>query len=261
MEFGEEEFDGEIFSPFEFKFSLEEFEFFKEVPDFHVFRVFVDKIPRKRDRLIIQALYLTAGRVCELCRRVCPSDLTKPYGIFSNWTFADYLGEKVLLLRYVVAKRVKKEKKEVLNRFLAEFKNGKFNVKLAKELKSVLSWKIIALPVNPKFEPWTIPLIKYIKENRSLSFNLTRQHIWRIVKENLKELDRDVHTHSLRHYRITHLLQVYDFDAWDLSSYAGWTVKTSLGRMGMPIPSEQLDVYLHLSWKRYFPKLLKPLKI
>ena len=254
------EFSEEVF-PFQ-KFSGEMFDFGSEIPEFHVFRAFVDRIRRRLHKLIIMSLYLSAARVCEVCRRVCPSDLTKPYGIFSNWTFADYLGEKVLLLRFCISKRLrKKEKKEVLNRFLAEFKNGRFNVKLAKELKNVLSWKIIALPVNPQYEPWTIPLIKYIKENRSLSFNLTRQHIWRIVKENLKELDRDVHTHSLRHYRITHLHQIYDFDAWDLSAYAGWTVKTSLGRMGMPIPSEQLDVYLHLSWKRYFPKLLKPLKI
>jgi len=56
---------------------------------------------------------------------------------------------------------------------------------------------------------------------------------------------------------LTHLAEHYGFEAYDLTVYAGWTFKTGLGRMGMS--SGQLDTYLHLKWRRYYPKLLKPI--
>ncbi|RLI19929.1 hypothetical protein DRO54_07395 [Candidatus Bathyarchaeota archaeon] len=253
--------------PFEGDVSFEdlfgEFHVGGEVPEIPEFRIFVDKIPRKRDRLLVQALYLTAARVSELCRRVSPSelvhDLSKPYGLLHGWKIGEYLGEKALLLRYAVAKRVKKEKRKDLLRFFSEFQAGKLNLELANELKTALTWKYIALPCNPFYEPWTVELLKYIKQFRSLTFNLTRQRIWQIVKSCLKPLDPEIHTHSLRHYRVTHLASFYNFDGWDLCIYAGWTFKTTMGRLGMP--SGQLDIYAHLPWKRYFPKLLKPLGI
>ena len=246
--------------PFE-DIPFREFHIGSEVPELPDFRAFVDRIPKKRDRLVIQALYLTAGRVSELCRRVCPSEFkydgSKPYGIFSNWKIGEYMGEKVLLLRYAVAKRVKRDKRKALLKFFSEFQAGKLNVKLANELKNAIAWKYIALPCNPIYEAWTLDLLKYIKEFGSLTFNIKRQAVWRIVKNNLRELDPKIHPHSLRHYRINHLIEYYGFDAWDLSAYAGWSLKTTLGKLGMP--AGQLDIYSHLSWRRYFPKLLKPL--
>jgi len=238
-----------------------EFEIGSEVPEMPVFRAYVEKIPKKRDRLIIQTLYLTACRISELTTHVSPSEFrhdgSKPYGIFHNWKIGEYMGEKVLLLRFAVAKRVKREKREALLKFLGEFQAGMLNVKLANELKNAIAWKYIALPCNPIYEPWTLDLLRYIKEYGSLTFNVTRQTVWRIIRRSLKELDAKVHPHSLRHYRINHLIEFYGFDAWDLSAYAGWSLKTTLGKLGMP--TGQLDIYSHLSWRRYFPKLLKPL--
>ena len=45
--------------------------------------------------------------------------------------------------------------------------------------------------------------------------------------------------------------------ARDVTAYAGWTYSTGFGGMG--VASSQLDTYLHLSWQRYYPKLLKSL--
>lgn len=66
-------------------------------------------------------------------------------------------------------------------------------------------------------------------------------------------------THTLRHFRITYLITEYDFDPSDLCAYAGGTMKTGMGIAGMGAASGQLDVYAYLAWKRYFPKLLKPI--
>lgn len=60
----------------------------------------------------------------------------------------------------------------------------------------------------------------------------------------------------LRHYRLTHLVEEYGFDAYDLTVYAGWTFKTIFkGSAG------QLDTYLHLDWRKYYEKLLKPINL
>jgi integrase len=122
--------------------------------------------------------------------------------------------------------------------------------------KEKIVYKIIALPMNPRYEPWTEDLLKWIVKTGSLSFPLTGDWINKgIVQPCLRELDRNVHSHSLRHWRITHLVSEYDFDPYDLTAYSGWTFKTTFGGMGMG--SGQLDIYLHLAWKRYFKKLLR----
>ena len=215
-----------------------------EIPEFTKFRFYVDHIPNRRNRVLIKTLYLTASRTSELCNKIPPSELakkkTKPYGRFLTWKLQDYKlpnseeTEKALLLTIAVAKRKMKRKR------------GDKTVK-----------KIIALPTSPKYEPWTLELLKYLKEKQTLSFNLTPRSIRAIVKKELEHLDPEIHPHSLRHYRITHLVEVYDFDPYDITAYAGWTFRTGFGQLGFT--TGKLDTYLHLAWKRYFPKLLKPI--
>lgn len=118
--------------------------------------------------------------------------------------------------------------------------------------------KSIALPCSPIYEPWTEDLLRWIKNHGTLSFSLTRTRVLQIVKRHLRELDPKVHTHSLRHWRISHLASEYGFDPYDLCSYGGWSLKFGFGMVGIPI-NPMLSVYTHLSWQKYFPKLLKPL--
>jgi len=53
-------------------------------------------------------------------------------------------------------------------------------------------------------------------------------------------------------------VRYYNFDPFDVTAFAGWTYSTGFGGMG--VASSQLDTYLHLSWQRYYPKLLKPIE-
>lgn len=219
---------------------LEEEVFVPKLPEL---RRVVNKILDPRDAVLIKMLYLCAARVSEVITKVSPWDLehkqTKPYGLYLTWRLDDFKKEKVLLIRFAVAKRVKKLRRE-----------GK--------VVKALVYKIIALPCDPKWEPWTLDLLKWIQRGNQLNFPITRQGVGKIVKRNLRELDLTIHTHSLRHYRISHLVEHYHFDPYDITAYSGWTYKTTFGGMGMG--SGQLDTYAHIAWTKYFPKLLKKVR-
>jgi len=74
-------------------------------------------------------------------------------------------------------------------------------------------------------------------------------------KRSIHAHDRDFATHALRHLRASELIMKYGFDGTDLSIFGGWTLRSALG------VGSSLDRYVHLDWRRYFPKLLKPTKI
>lgn len=215
------------------------------VPKPREFRQAVNKIVDPRDAVLIKMIYLSAARVSEVITKVSPWDLehkkTRPYGTHLTWNIENYEVrkdkiEKVLLLRFAVAKRVRK------------IQRGGKQVK-------VLVHKLIPLPCNPEFEPWTLDLLRWIQGRQELKFALTRQAVGKIVKRQLYGLDPKIHTHSLRHYRISHLVEHYAFDPYDITAYSGWTFKTTFSGMGMG--SGQLDTYAHIAWRKFFPKLLK----
>ena len=197
------------------------------VPEFLEFRESVNKIGNKRDALLIKTKYLTATRTSEIITSVCPSDrktTTKVYGTFLKWKLDDFENEKALVLKLAIAKRKEKE----------------------------LVFKSIGLPCNPKYEPWTLDLVRRIKETGNVTFGLTRQRVRQIVKKYFpypKEISRK-YKNPLRHFRLTHLADPYGLTGDEIIRYAGWTFKSRYG-VG------QLDTYLHLGWREYFHKLLK----
>lgn len=209
-----------------------------EVPELPKFRAKVEAIRHRRNSILIKTIYLTACRPCEILLDASPSDITNnktsPYGQYVRTTFREIAGNKAFLINMVVAKRHRKAK--------------------AEEDRKVR--KIIALPVNPDWEPWTPDIIYWIRDHGKLPFSLTEQHTNVIVKAELSGLDRNISTKSLRHYRISHLAEYYDFDAFDLVSFAGWSYR---GAFGSRQSVGQLDTYLHPSLRHYFVKLCKPL--
>ena len=199
----------------------------KDVPQFAEFRVWVDKIEKFRDRVLIETFYLTAARAMELLTKISPSDIkykkTTCYGPLATWSLGEYMNEKALLIKI----RVGKHKKP--------------------------TYRVVALPCNPIYEPWTLDLLKWIKQTGKISFDLSRSGATKILQRHLEQYWPGIHLHSLRHFRCTHLCEVYGFGPMDLVTYMGWTYRTAFG-------ISMLDRYMHLSWKDYFPKLLRPLK-
>ena len=58
-------------------------------------------------------------------------------------------------------------------------------------------------------------------------------------------------TRALRHIRETELIDVHGLDGFDLSIYGSWTL-ANIGHV-----SSATSRYVHLQWRKYFPKLLK----
>jgi len=148
-----------------------------------------------------------------------------------------------------------------------------FSIKTAKRAGRV---RLIALPLNPEFEPWTNLIVtKFQEQGVNHVFPFTRQAVSRYVKleEVFKDLTypierysikkdgvvtkvkahvRSFALHALRHLRTTELVEVYGFDGFNLSAYGGWTIKTATGAQ-----TTMFDRYISLNWQSYIPKLLK----
>lgn len=197
------------------------------VPEIPEFRQRVDRIRGLRDRNLVKIYYLTASRASELITEISPADLehTKPYGTLAKWDLDDYKNEKVLVLKIAILKR--KAEEVVL--------------------------KHIGLPCDPKYEPWTLDVLRHIKKTRNITFPIVRQSARRVIAKYFPYQEGEkARKNILRHYRLTHLSSRYGFNAEDIITYAGWTFKGTF-------KSGQLDTYLHLDWRKYFDKLLRPL--
>lgn len=205
-----------------------------QVPSLRLFRRAVDEIPSRRDRNLVKTLYLSCSRISELVSKVSEGDThSRGYGRELTYSIQDYeipavpepRVEKALVLKIRVAKRK-----------AAVFKQA-------------------AIPTSSVFEPWCLDIMQHlVKQKGEPMFPFTRQVAWHILRKNLCPLDPKIHPHSLRHYRLTHLAEYYGFDQLDLLTLSGWTASGGMGR-----GAAMLDTYLHLDWKRYFSKLLKPL--
>lgn len=225
------------------------------VPEMVEFRDFVDtKVPKPRDRALIKLLYLTAARICELTTKTTAYDidhnLSKPYGQYLKVKFdqdfrldGNYLSQPnpIVIIKIPVAKRKPKQKPLV---------------------------KSIALPLEEKYEPWILDILRWALtyNNKKLCFNLSRWSVWNIVRKNLKPRLKTVQENMKdlcgeetrllnpwRHWRITHLVENYGFNGYDLAIYTGWTYRTAIG-----VAAGQQDTYLHLNWRNYIKKLFVP---
>jgi integrase len=208
------------------------------VPDIRTFREFVDHMPDACARYIAMLLYLTGARASEVCTTISKYDeqhqRSKPYGQYLQERIADYQNDKVLLIELATAKKKRVPKK-------AEYVP-----------------RIIALPTDPVYEPWTKPLLQRIVKRGTLRLDVTPSRIYQIVTANMRELDASIHPHALRSYRVTHLGLHYEFTPYDLVSFAGWSLKNAFGYAGLPVASS-MRYYLNLSWQMYYPKLPKNL--
>ena len=223
---------------------------------------------------------------------------SRPYGQFMSYALKDFkltphedpslkntIVEKALVITSAVAKRGKRIKKdrqqdedtkvtveeirEVLTRYnqkklLKKWEKGEVEIgpMLIKALNSKMTFKAIALPIRMEYEPWTYDLLKHYDKHKKLTFDHTRQYFRQTFRRALKGLlpPKSPHTpkNLLRHYRLSHLMEYYQFDAVQLSNYSGWTIKTAFGKQGMNA-SSNIDFYIHLAWRQYFRKLLRPI--
>lgn len=214
------------------------------VPDFRRFREVVDHIDDKRNAVLIKTLYLGAYRINEILAKINAYDeysgMSRAYGNAFRVQIKDFKTEddkavKVMLLTSAVAKRTKE-----------------------KDGKEYLTFKQVALPIVPQsYEPWATDLFHYavsetdknfkkakrflaesqLKDpdymhdleqecfERSLRFQLTKCAVEYIVRKHLGDLmpekSKRNRKNPWRHWRLTHLRQLYGFDGFNLTAFAG----------------------------------------
>jgi hypothetical protein len=218
------------------------------------FRQTVEAIADKRHREICMVGYLLAARDCEIITKVSSCEIihrkTKPYGqemrVLPIQTFKvpgtkDTI-VKVLPIKVSVAKRHKSRQDKP-------------------DRPRTMYTKTIALPIDPKYEPWILPLLKRMMKHKDraspFSFDVRRRTICKVTRQYLDKFlpPKSKYTvrNVLRHIRLTHLRRYYHFDNFDLCNYAGWTFKGGVGKS-----AGQADSYIQGNWTEYFPKLLIP---
>lgn len=228
-----------------------------KVPSLPKFRDFIDHLECKRkEKIFIEVMYLTGSRVSELCCKVIPWETlhqsTRAYGSLLNYEFTEFRDSKgtpikLLLLRLGVAKHKVK----------VETVQNTQNEAGVSQIQKVRT-RYVPIPCTKQIEPWSEGILRWISEKRELKFDFTRRTALNIIKKNLKELDPKIHCHSLRHYRVNHLMMYYGFDPTEISSFVGWSLKTTYGSIGQAV-SSNVDFYSHLSWKSFVGKMLTPL--
>ncbi|MEM2674735.1 MAG: hypothetical protein QXW77_03780 [Candidatus Hadarchaeales archaeon] len=196
-------------------------------------------------RHALQALYLLGARVSEVCGKRTPSHRTGHYPLLKS---AVEIGN--IQVRGVGPVRVM--------------------LFTLRTLKRQGLPRKIALPAD--YDPLAREVYRYISQREGeILFPWNRFELHDAAKELFQGLGYVVYTytvqrggelkrvpthlksyclHSLRHQRATELVEKFGFDAFDLSVYFGWTLK------GLGLSSASR--YLHLDWRKYFPKLLRP---
>lgn len=208
------------------------------IPRFREMREAIDHIPSWRDRIYLMYLYLTASRYAEIVTHVSPSEheVTKAYGNEVTWDLEKW------------------QRGEQVEQALA------ITVRCAKKKKAY--YKVIGLPVQPHFEPWTKSLLHYLVRKKGFHIDLGRHQLGRIVRQELRGQGLRVPStlkNPLRHYRLSHLATVYDFrNPVFLTSITGHQSGYDYRAMtGGTLPAA-LSSYLHTLWRDYFHLLMKP---
>jgi hypothetical protein len=203
----------------------------------------IAKVTNEPIRYGLMACYLLAARASEVVGVASASDTTTPYGPRGNHAWEDAFQAEGPAPERVAVFRVRTAKRQGLERF-------------------------IALPLDPRYEPWSRPLLDYYRAQggENLVFPFTRQTLFCYAREAFSGLtyeiepqrieggrverhSKDAGVHFLRHVRASELASAYGFSAFDLATYCGWTLKNA----GL---SSVMARYVGMSWQSYFPRLL-----
>jgi hypothetical protein len=152
---------------------------------------------------------------------------------------------------------------------LEKWKKGQITVDplWIKVLNEELHLRYVALPCSLNYEPWIKDLLQWYQKHptEGLSIPITRRHFWWLYRKALgsilpskKLLGKGSVKNPLRHIRINHLIEYYGFIPYEINSYTGWSLTGIFAQLGQAV-SGNLEIYAHLSWRTYLPKLCTPI--
>lgn len=248
----------------------------------------IEQVREECLRYMLKAVYLFCARIGEVVHYTYPSDhktgttgqkltatqtLYKP-SIEDSGTVGTLMMIALAEGRAVTLSKIAKQSEAVaLFHVWTEKRKG---------LKRIGIRRDIALPLDPKYEPWSRELLEYFERRQVTKepiFPFTRQKAYQLARpvfegltapikhysKTTEETDaegkhkqkvipehvRPFTMHSLRKLRENELRKRYHFNGFELSAYGGWTVATKEGT------STAMAHYDIPEWEDYFPKLLR----
>jgi len=258
------------------------------LPNVYDVRSRIEMVQREDIRLCLKAIYLLgAARISEMTGKLCPKDKGRRQIIYGpKGTDASLTEFQVRELTFETAIQVLKGDISLAESY-PKISVALFRIKIAKQHLAkgeMPKSRLVALPLEEKYEPWTKELYEYFyKSQDNYVFPFTRQKAWHyithkepifkgltypiekykikkdgvVIAESSGRSDKPFKLHALRHLRTKELFEEYQFDGLDFAAYIGWSTRKA-SSFDQNIP-QQLPRYatVYENWKRYFPKLLK----
>lgn len=257
------------------------------LPSVEEVRKRIENIPDECIQVCYKTTYLMCARIGEIISLKYPTDLTAhPTGSQLNvkvTTYTPDLKNPQEFQTLVLSRVMQGESADLQG--LAKIREPTAVFTVITEKRQKLE-RLVALPLDIQYEPWTQQLVTYFQEHKGQDlFPFKRQEMYnkvrtifagleyrifpykrvrkqngevvrnekgKPVKDDIPEHSKPFRNHGLRHLRNVELRDYYGLTAEERSSYGGWTLRSMIGGIGSSI-----DRYGEAAWKPYFPKLLK----
>lgn len=260
------------------------------LPEVHEVRKRIESCSYKPYQMYLKALYLCgAARSVEMAGLRCSGEnqslIYGPKGsdVYLTETDPPDLTNMQFLRIIIQINSHQKNVDEVIDELSKKVPIAVFKVKIAKqhlEENEDPPFRLVALPMQKQYEPWTEELYNYFHDiGDNFVFPWNRQTVWhyitnidpifrgltyRIKKYNFMKTGvpsykilshhRDFKLHALRHVRTDELITRFHFDGIDIGAYVGWSMGSSQKVSNMPSMAGNY-AEIREAWPRYIRKL------
>lgn len=266
------------------------------LPPIHEVMRRIDRCKSLPNKMYMRAEYLFCARGIELAGQLTSTDRkrhTESYGPIGKDVFLTEITPPPIpvdrMIDIMIALFDNREKAmSMVEEMRQKIKVAVFTVKVAKqhlEKGEAYPYRLVALPVDRKYCPWTQEMVDYYNDaGDHLVFDFNRQDNWEYVtrkdpvfaglvypikkyhfvrgqyipteKSNLEAClghKRLFKCHAIRHARADELLQYRGFDGYDMAAFVGWSVGASKGVSAAPAQSFNYanlkEAYNRYAWK------------
>jgi len=263
------------------------------LPEVREVRTRIESVKNKTYRTYLMSLYLCgAARSVELNAKRCSGEkenlIYGPKGsdVWLTETEPPDLTNTQFLKVLLQVNGNKKTIDQAIDELSQRIPVAIFKIRVAKQKLDEGEeppYRLVALPLPEKYEPWTKEIYEYFKDaGDNYVFPWNRQTIWHYISNVQPIFDgltyrikkyrsirlgklravkilphnRPFKLHALRHVRTDELISRYCFDGIDLAAYVGWTISKGNGENMPAMASNYAEI--REAWRRYIKKLCIP---
>ena len=269
------------------------------LPDVYDVMRRIDRCKSLPNKMYMRAEFLFCARGIEVAGQLTSTDRkrhTEAYGPIGKDVFVTEIDPPDIpanqMLQIILTALGNKEEAIRLAQELSQkIKVAVFKVKIAKqhlEKGEGYPYRLVALPLDKKFDPWTQELLDYYQDaGDHVVFDFNRQDNWEYITRNDPIFDGLVYRikkyhyfpngeitedseptaclshnrlfkcHAIRHVRTDQLIKYLKFDGFDLAAMVGWSMGSAKQVSQAPAQASNY-AELREAWPRYIHKLCVP---